>query len=150
MKEISGTVNVPIPIEMGKVSLANSYVGVAEQLLGSVTPLASADLRQTAWGLALIAGQIVENSLKAYLSRRGVPRDELIGTGHKLLKLWSDAVDLGFVYPQPTWLQRLSELLGPPYVLRYAENINGASLLPGQAVASDLPPLVSAVRDAMR
>lgn len=149
MQAISATVNRPIPIAMGKITPAGSYIGVAEQLLGGVAPLATPELLgETAWALAFIAGQIVECSLKAYLSRRGVPREKL--KGHDLAKLWKSAEGLGFVHSEPSWLQRLGELHGYPYVLRYAENINGASLLPGQAVATDLPVLVRAVRDAMR
>jgi hypothetical protein len=137
-------------LRLAPVLPEDAFLGVAEALLQGVQPLAAA-LPNTAWPLTFLAGQTVECALKAYLAGRGRPEVALRRTTlrHDLIRLWAlaRAEGLSYASDQPTWLQRLGELHGGQYVLRYPMGLNGIVLPQCEALARDLPLLVAAVRE---
>ena len=151
MKPITANSTAHLSIRIAPVTPFDAFIGAAEALLTGVQPLVSV-LPDTAWPLTFIAGQIVECSLKAHLSGRGVPEKELKSAPlrHDLLALWSLAAQRGLVFAQatPVWLQRLSELHDGPYVIRYPMGANGVVLPQMAMMAADLPLIVQAVRAA--
>jgi hypothetical protein len=115
------------PLELsGEVTIfvsgpPHSYLAAARSLAKGLQPLAAAG-PESLPALALLAGQVAECALKAYLSRSG--NDKRLKNPdiqHKLGALWAlaHAEGLKVSAAAPAWLDHLAKLHGPPYPLRY-------------------------------
>jgi len=85
--------------------------------------LAAAPLSESAMALALLSGQILECSLKAFLSKAGVSVNELKDKqhfGHNLLKLWEIASTKGLRISAtpPDWVETRPWRRGAPFSAR--------------------------------
>ena len=120
--ELKGMVTIAVP------GPPNSYLAAGRNLAKGLQPLAAAG-RDCVAALALLAGQVSECALKAYLSRTGDDkRLKSPALQHKLVALWTlaHAEGLSVSSTPPEWLEHLGSLHGPPYPLRY---ISGNLLL---------------------
>jgi len=104
--------------------------------------------------LALLSGQILECSLKAFLSKAGLAEHELTrkkDVRHNLLELWALAVRKGLCITAtpPQWAETLNRLHDYPYHLRYPMGLNGLVLPNPQQTTSELEHLIDTVRQTI-
>ncbi len=135
------------------VTLPEAYFGTAEALMPAARLLAVAT-EAPGTALTLVSGHILECLLKAFLSKNGVPRKELIRKPfhHNLCELWQRSVQLGCpVGPAfPSWAERLNKLYDDPYLLRYPEGRHVLVLPGAQPMTAELGGLLEVVRKAIR
>lgn len=126
----------------------HTYFGAAQSMMPGVKVLASAS-PPPALVLALVAGQVLECLLKAYLSRDG--SDDVLKkphVRHNLEALWAMAVAQGLHISEspPDWVTCLGGLHNSPYYLRYSTGVHGI-VSPGvEPMTSELEALVEIVR----
>jgi hypothetical protein len=140
------------PNVKGSPALANSYLGVAQQLLPGIQLLANAKA-EAAWSLALLVSHALECVLDAYLSKMGVPDKSLTNhlLRHKLIDLLNKAEDnnLSLPKPRPSWVNDLDALHRGPFALRYSKGLNMLVLPPSQPMARDIEELVVLVNESI-
>ena len=115
--------------------------------------------------LSLVAGLIVECTLKAFLSHKGMTEKELMRRpyGHNLEELWLEAERRGLpiLATLPDWCERLNELHfqvepsgdmeGPAkHQLRYQTEFHSLACPVTEDLAREVPLLVEEVRRALR
>jgi hypothetical protein len=126
-----------------------AFLSAAVGLMRGAKVLAAAPPSESEWALALLSGQILECSLKAFLSKAGLTEKELTGISirHNLTELWKQAAAKGLpVSPAPPdWIEALNRLHGSPYHLRYPMGLHGLVLPNAQQTISELAHLVDAV-----
>jgi hypothetical protein len=127
------------------------YLAAATGLMRGATMLAAAPPSESAWAFAMVAGQILECSLKAFLLKAGVPPKKLRDNfRHSLSKLWAEAADRGLpIGDMPQWAETLNSLHDFPYCLRYPEGLNVLVLADAQQTDSELRNLIDTVRKRM-
>jgi hypothetical protein len=117
--------------------------------------LADGPPSDSAPALALLSGQILECSLKAFLAKVGVTEDELKRKAlrHNLLALWDRAETTGLPIGAipPPWAVTLDSLHnGPSYYLRYAKGLSVWVLPIAQQMMLDLKHLVETGRQRIQ
>lgn len=125
----------------------HTFVAAAQQLSTGLRPLANAD-RTCESPLALLAAQVVECALKAFLSRSGDDkRLKKPAIRHDLEGLWLLAQMEGLPIGQspPPWLQLLSKLHRSPYPLRYAKDVFLIALPPSEPMLTEIEELLQVV-----
>jgi hypothetical protein len=137
---------------LGAVTIAppappHTYLGVARGMMPGVHALAVRPL-VSPLALALVAAHVLECVLKAYLSRGGsdaAVKESVVR--HNLTALWDMALKAGLPISAtpPSWVQRLSEVHGSPYYLRYSTGVHGIVLPAPEPVATELPELLALV-----
>jgi hypothetical protein len=138
------------PDGVAQVPLHDAYFTAAEAFMRGALLLADAPPSDAAPALALLSGQILECSLKAFLAKAGEMEDELRQKAfrHNVLALWKRAetkgLRIGAIPPQ--WAVTLDSLHNKPYYLRYASGLHGWVLPNAQQMMSDLKHLVETVR----
>jgi len=148
---IVGTANIILAGDfVAPAAPPHTYLGSARALLNGVRVLAKAQDSPVA--LAMLAAQVAECSLKAYLSRGGNDkrlRDQALR--HNLQDLWSLAHAEGLPIPQqaPDWLLTLHHLHGTPYYLRYSTGVHGLVLPAAEPMTTALGELVESVASHM-
>jgi alcohol dehydrogenase YqhD (iron-dependent ADH family) len=100
-------------------------------------------------GLPFVAAQVLENLLKAYISRGGsdaAVRDPKIH--HDLSALWGMAAGQGLAIASspPDWVDVLSGLHNRPFYLRYSTGVNGIVSPNAQTMATGLSELMTKVK----
>ncbi len=134
-----------------------TYLGVAEAMLPGLRVLASPPTASP-MALCLVAAHILECLLKASLTRRqsneqakAAAEKEVMEAGnrHNLDWLWREAVQRGLAISlaPPAWVQRLAEVHGKPFYLRYSTDIHAVVLPAAEPMATELATLASLVRD---
>lgn len=145
-------------------------MGVAHSLMPGIDVLAAASPR-AGRALALVAGQILECSLKAFVTV-AVDAATAHRLGHEIDKLWRLSVQHGLSLNMkpPMWASILAEGHGAPFFLRYGKAklsadvrggkrsgerkgdivlVHGGQLPPPDVVARELPQLVGIVEAAI-
>jgi HEPN domain-containing protein len=78
----------------------DAFLTAATELMRGATVLAAAPPSESKWAFALVAGQILECSLKAFLAKK---------TGHDLSELWAQAANLDLpIGDMPQWAETLN------------------------------------------
>jgi len=96
MEPISATMSIAEePDSFGPGAAHDAFLAVAVGLMRGAAVLAAAPPSESAWAFALLSGQILECSLKAFLSKAGVTQEELNRIGHNLSELWLRAANRG-------------------------------------------------------
>jgi hypothetical protein len=116
-----------LPDCFGREPIHVAFLMAATELMRGATVLAAADPSESRWAFALVSGQILECSLKAFLAKKtGLPEKELIDEfGHDLSKLWAQAANLGLpIGDMPEWVETLNGSHSRPYHLRYPTKVN--------------------------
>lgn len=155
MEPISGSFSVTEqPDSFGLGAAHDAYLVTATGLMPGATLLAAAPPSESAMAFALVSGQILECSLKAFLSKAGVPEDDLRNEReirHNLSWLWAEAARRGLpiVDTPPQWVETLNSLHGHPYHLRYPKALNVLVLTNAQQTESALRTLIDKVRKGM-
>lgn len=124
--EIGVSFDIPM-MRFLEATQSESYLGAAENLLLGAAVLDAAHAACPPHALAMLCAQSLECILKAYLTQFAVSVAWLKEkAGHDITQLWERAFDEGFAIesPTPDWVQRLAELHGRPYILRYARVAN--------------------------
>jgi hypothetical protein len=145
------------PDNFGPGPIHDAYLSAATGLMGGATVLAAAPPSEGAWAFALVSGQILECSLKAFLSKAGVTQEDLRNKfRHNLSKLWAEAADQGLpIGDMPQWAETLNSLHyrtsldDPPYPVRYPEGLNVLVLTDAQQTETALRNLIDTVRKGM-
>jgi hypothetical protein len=124
MEPIIASVSITEPPDnFGPGATHDAYLSAATGLMRGATVLAAAPPSESAWAFALVSGQILECSLKAFLLKAGVPEKELKKqeVRHNLSELWTQAAERGLFDSDnlPEWAETLNGLHGHPYHLRY-------------------------------
>jgi hypothetical protein len=135
----------------GRGTLHHAYLTTATGLMPGATVLAAAP-PESAWAFALIAGQILECSLKAFLSKDGVPEKVLQSSfRHDLSALWVEAINRRLpIGAMPQWAETLHSLhSGPHFHVRYPETLNALVFPDPRLTESELRNLVHTVRKAL-
>ena len=125
----------------------HTYLAIAQFMLHGVAPLAAAGANASV-ALAFVAAQVVECSLKAYLSRNGDDkRLKAKSVRHNLEALWhlAHAEGLALSAPIPSWLTTLNELHDDPFRIRYSTGAHGLFTPASEPMATDIAALVSLV-----
>jgi hypothetical protein len=128
------------------------YLAAATALMRGATVLAAAPPDESGWAFALVSGQILECSLKAFLLKAGVPEKELKKkeVRHNLSELWARAAGLSLpIGHAPQWVDHLNGLHDFPYCLRYPEGLNALVLTDAHQTQSDLRNLINTVEKGM-
>jgi hypothetical protein len=89
----------------------DAFLTAATELMRGATVLAAAPPSESKWAFALVAGQILECSLKAFLAKKtGLPENELRRKfGHDLSELWAQAANLDLpIGDMPQWAETLN------------------------------------------
>jgi hypothetical protein len=155
MKRITATFSVTDAQDsVAPVAPHEAYLTVAVGLMRGANVLAAAPLSESAMALALLSGQILECSLKAFLSKAGRTERELRrkDVRHNLLELWALAVREGLCITAtpPQWAETLNRLHDYPYHLRYPMGLHGLVLPNPQQTTSELEHLIDTVRQKNR
>jgi hypothetical protein len=116
--------------------------------------LAAAPPSESAWAFALVSGQILESSLKAFLAKARPELDWLDWKKknefrhHDLSKLWKQAATEGLPISAapPDWAETLNGLHAKPYYIRYPMGLHGLVLLNAQQTTSELQHIIGTVR----
>jgi hypothetical protein len=143
------------PDSVGPVAPHEAFLTVAVGLMPGATVLAAAPPPESAMALALVSGQILECSLKAFLSKCGLDEEKLKRTfGHNLLDLWRESVTKGLRISAtpPHWAETLNSLhysLRNSPTLRYPMGLNVLLLPNAQETTSELRNLIDTVRKGM-
>ena len=150
MDPITGSANITLgAVTVAPVTPPQAYFGAAEAIMHGVRQLATSG-PEVCVPLTLLAGQMLECLLKAYLSKHGAAESDLKQhtVRHNLKELWLRANQSGLPNDStpPQWVECLSGLHNSPFYLRYPMGLNGL-VLPGvQLMASELESLLEAVR----
>jgi hypothetical protein len=94
MEPISATFSInEAPDNFGLGPIHDAFLSAATGLMRGATVLAAAPPSESAWAFALVSGQILECSLKAFLAKKTKFAEEELKNkfGHKLSKLWAEA-----------------------------------------------------------
>jgi hypothetical protein len=156
MEPVTGTISAAEqPDGVAQVPLYDAYFTAAEAFMRGALLLSDAPPSDAAPALALLSGQILECSLKAFLAKVGVTEDELKQKAlrHNLLALWKRAAEtkgLPMDAIPPQWAVTLDSLHNEPYHLRYAKGLHGWVLPNAQQMMSDLKHLVETVRQGIQ
>jgi len=130
----------------------HTYLGVAHSMVRGIRALADAS-PVPGLALALVAGHVLECTLKAYLSRDGddsaVKHDPKVR--HNLARLWSMANTQGLRIPSemPSWATTLNQGHDSPYYLRYSDGVHGIALPSAEPMASELQALLNLVQSVV-
>lgn len=151
MEPITGTISITEePDSIAPVAPHEAFLAVAAGLMRGATVLAAAPLSESSMALALLSGQILECSLKAFLSKAGLTERELRKkkVRHNLLELWALAVTNGLRISAtpPHWAETLNSLHDDPYRLRYPMWLHGLVLPNAQQTTSELGDIIDTVR----
>ena len=149
MKPITATISVTEePDSVAPVATHQAFLAAAVGLMPGAMVLAAASPSESAWALALVSGQILECSLKAFLSKAGLTEPELKKDGHNLSALWKLAATKGLPISAtpPDWAGSLNSLHANPYNLRYPMGLHGLVLPNAQQTTSELGHLIETVR----
>ena len=105
------------PDSVAPVAPHEAFLSVAVGLISGAMVLAAASQSESSPAFALVSGQLLECSLKAFLSKRGLTEEELKKDfGHDLLKLWAEAVTKGLPFTTPPkWVETLDRLHDAPW-----------------------------------
>jgi hypothetical protein len=136
------------PDNFGPGPIHDAFLMAATELMRGATVLAASP-SESKWAFALVAGQIVECSLKAFVAKKtGLPENEL--KGHDLSKLWAQATNLGLpIGNMPQWAETLHGSHSHPYHLRYPTTINILVFANVRETESELRNLIDTVRKGM-
>jgi hypothetical protein len=137
------------PDNFGREPIHVAFLMAATELMRGATVLAAAAPSQSAWAFALVSGQILECSLKAFLAKKtGLQEEELIAKfGHDLSKLWAQAANLGLpIGDMPGWAETLNGSHSRPYHLRYPTKANALVFPNTHETESGLRSLIDTVR----
>jgi hypothetical protein len=130
----------------------DTYLAAATGLMRGATVLATAPQSESGWAFALVAGQILECALKAFLLKAGVTEKALKkrGVRHSLSKLWAEAAHRSLpIGDLPQWADRLSGLHDFPYYLRYPAGLNVLALTDARLTEAETPKSIDIVRNGM-
>jgi hypothetical protein len=133
----------------GPGPIYDAFLLTATELMRGATVLTAAPRSESKWAFALVAGQILECSLKAFLAKKtGLPEEELKKKfGHQLSKLWVEAAGQGLqIGNMPQWAETLNSLHEFPYHLRYPTKINALVFPNTHETESGLRSLIDTVR----
>ena len=122
----------------------HTYLGMARSLFNGVPALATTGPNSSV-ALAFIAGQVLECTLKAYLSRSGDDkRLKSRSLRHNLEALWqlAQAEGLPLSVPPPSWVVTLSGLHNTPYFIRYSTGVHGLVTPAAEPMAMELAATV--------
>jgi hypothetical protein len=150
MKPITVTISVTEEQDsVAPVAPHEAYLAAAVGLMRGAMLLADAPPSDSALAFALLSGQILECSLKAFLSKAGVKERELKQPvlRHNLSALWKLAATKGLPISAipPDWAGILNGL-HDPYYLRYPKGLHGLVLPNAQQTTSELGRLIENVR----
>lgn len=137
------------PDTVTPVAPHEAYLAAATELMRGAWWLADAPPSDSAAALALLSGQILECSLKAFLSKVGVTENELKNVlRHNLSALWERAKTEGLPISAilPEWAATLNSLHDKPHYLRYPMGLHGWVLPKAQQMTSELRNLLEMVR----
>ena len=131
----------------GPGAIHDSYLTTAVGLMRGATVLAASPPDESGWAFALVSGQILECSLKAFLSKLG----QTGLNGHDLAKLWARAAGRGLpIGDMPQWAKTLNSLHGPPnYHVRYPDKLNGLIFPEPHETEAALRNIIDTVRKAL-
>ena len=130
----------------GQGAAHDAYLATATGLLRGASLLAAAPPSESEWAFALVAAQILECSLKAFLSKRG----ETGLKEHDLAKLWARAAGRLPIGDMPQWAETLNSLHGPPdYHVRYPDKVNALVFPEPHETELALRNLIDTVRKAL-
>ncbi len=149
MEPITATFSVTEePDSVAPVAPHEAFLAVAVGLMRGATVLAAAPPSESAWALALVSGQILESSLKAFLAKARPQLDLKKEFGHDLSKLWARAATEGLPMSAapPDWAETLIRLHASPYYLRYPMGLHGLVLLNAQQTTTGLQRIIDTVR----
>jgi hypothetical protein len=133
----------------GPGPIHDAFLLTATELMRGATVLAAAPPSESKWAFALVAGQILECALKAFLAKKtGLPEKDLRQKfGHDLSKLWTQAANLGLpIGNMPPWATTLNSLHESPYHLRYPMKVNALVFPNTHETESGLRSLIDTVR----
>lgn len=140
------------PVRLLPPAPPHTYLGIAHSMINGVRILANAS-PTSGPALALVAGHVLECTLKAYLSREGddsaVKNDRAVR--HDVAKLWSMAHSQGLRVPldMPSWAATLALVHGAPFYLRYSTGVHGIVVPASEPMASELQALLALVQTAV-
>lgn len=149
MTHIIGTIDFTLPpVTISPPAPPGTYLGVAQNMVLGVRVLADASPTSNL-ALCLVAAQVLECTLKGYLSRGG--SDAMVkkpNVRHNLVLLWEMAYADGLPIGKspPDWVSTLSGLHNSPYYLRYSTGVHGMVLPKAEPMASDLRKLLDLVQ----
>jgi hypothetical protein len=148
---VSASISITEPPDcFGPGPVHDAYLATATGLMRGATVLAVAPPSESAWAFALVSGQVLECSLKAFLSKDGATEKDLRDVGHNLSELWARAVKKRLaIGDMPQWAERLNSLHDRPYYLRYPGGLNVLVLTDAQQTESELRNLIDTVRKRM-
>lgn len=137
MKTVIATLNAieSGPDTMAPPTDAQGHLGTAASMIEGARILAKAT-PIPAVAHTYLCGHAVETSLKAMLSKVGVPATDLKKRAirHRLTALWTLAHMKRLVdQPAPQWLEQLDRVHAHPYTLRYPLEVH-AFAMPNAAV----------------
>ena len=136
------------PVTIAPAGPPHTYFGVARGMMPGVHALSAAPL-VSSLALALVAAHVLECLLKAYLSRGGSDASvRAPAVRHNLAALWEMAAADGLSIPPtpPHWAQRLSEVHGSPYYLRYSTGVHGIVLPGAEPMVTEMEALLECVQ----
>ncbi|MEI6215441.1 MAG: hypothetical protein WCP10_15160 [Desulfuromonadales bacterium] len=121
MNMFNAQLTVELPT-LGPASLSDSYLNSANSLFVGAEEL-SKGTSEMAIACSFLCAQVVECTLKSYVSHVGVTEKDLKNNllRHNLILLWGMAADKGLPINNepPEWCNILSNTHDSPYVLRY-------------------------------
>jgi hypothetical protein len=136
----------------GPGPIHEAFLRAATEFMGGATVLAAADSSESKWAFALVSGQILECSLKAFVAKKtGLPEKQLKNKfGHDLSELWVEAAHLGLpIGNMPHWAEALNGSHSRPHHLRYPTTINILVFANARDTESELRNLIDTVRKGM-
>lgn len=144
------------PMEMLPIMPEEAFLGAGRSLMRGAQLLAAVDpesVAAAAPALTMLAGQILESLLKAFLVKRGLIADDLKKKpfGHDLKNLWQRARSEGMpiAIALPAWATHLQELHAGEYVLRYPMGLHGMGYPPAQPMMDDLAIMLATVEQEL-
>ena len=152
MDPITATISITEEADsVAPVAPHEAFLAAAVGLMRGAMVLAAASPSESAPALALLSGQILECSLKAFLSKAGLTEPELKKVGHNLSALWALAATKGLPISAtpPDWAGTLNSLHDYPYNLRYPMGLHGLVLSNAQQTTLELGHLIETVRQTI-
>jgi hypothetical protein len=154
MKSRIGSLQITLdPITVAPVTPAGAYLGIAQALLPGAKLLATGT-PTSAIALTLVSGHLLECSLKAFLSSRGVTEAELKKPSlrHNVSELWRRAAALGLPIASapPPSVECLNGLHDAPFHLRYPMGFHGLVLPGTEPMLSQLEAVLLLVQQGLQ